>query len=136
MPASVRATLIAALLAGVDSFGFTVPAGKSECFHELAKASDRVSGDWKVLSGGMMDLDVQASHTMCTLPRSEPRLSAGHASQVTSPSGDHVYAAEREMQGSFAFYATGEGAAACQSSRPWQPGHPGHPAHDACTPCE
>ena len=26
--------------------------------------------------------------------------------QVTSPSGDHFYAAEREMEGSFAFYTT------------------------------
>lgn len=79
--------LILAHLPVAAPFGFLVPAGKSECFHELARASDRLSGDWKVLSGGMMDLDVQ----------------------VTSPSGDHVYAAEREMQGSFAFYATAEG---------------------------
>lgn len=29
--------------------------------------------------------------------------------QVTSPSGDHVYAAEKETEGSFAFYTTNEG---------------------------
>eukprot|EP00320_Phaeocystis_rex_P014988 CAMPEP_0119083042 /NCGR_PEP_ID=MMETSP1178-20130426/124115_1 /TAXON_ID=33656 /ORGANISM="unid sp, Strain CCMP2000" /LENGTH=198 /DNA_ID=CAMNT_0007065867 /DNA_START=11 /DNA_END=607 /DNA_ORIENTATION=+ len=79
--------LLGCLLGRVASFGFTVPAGKSECFHESAKASERLSGEWKVLKGGMMDLDVQ----------------------VTSPSGDHVYAAEREMEGSFAFYTTNEG---------------------------
>ena len=58
--ARLRVVLLVGAAARVASFGFTVPAGKSECFHELAKASDRLSGEWKVLSGGMMDLDVQA----------------------------------------------------------------------------
>ena len=48
-------------VAHAAAFGFTVPAGKSECFHEAAKTSERLSGEWKVLKGGMMDLDVQAS---------------------------------------------------------------------------
>jgi len=69
-----------------DGFGFTVEAGKVECFEEAAKSSERVSGDWHVQDGSH-ELDVT----------------------VTSPSGEHVYAAEREMQGSFAFYASTEG---------------------------
>ena len=52
--------LLGCLVGRAASFGFTVPAGKSECFHESAKASERLSGEWKVLKGGMMDLDVQA----------------------------------------------------------------------------
>ena len=52
--------LLGCLVGRAASFGFTVPAGKSECFHESAKASERLSSEWKVLKGGMMDLDVQA----------------------------------------------------------------------------
>ena len=46
--------------------------------------------------------------TQGLLQRFTPLISATRH-QVTSPSGDHVYAAEREMEGSFAFYTTNEG---------------------------
>ena len=59
MSSALRRTVVCLLFGRAESFGFTVPAGKSECFHELAKASERLSGEWKVLKGGMMDLDVQ-----------------------------------------------------------------------------
>ena len=62
--------LLGCLVGRAASFGFTVPAGKSECFHESAKASERLSGEWKVLKGGMMDLDVQACRRPPLLKRS------------------------------------------------------------------
>ena len=62
--------LLGGLVGRAASFGFTVPAGKSECFHESAKASERLSGEWKVLKGGMMDLDVQACRRPPLLKRS------------------------------------------------------------------
>ena len=43
--------------------------------------------------------------TQGLLQRFTPYISATRH-QVTSPSGDHVYAAEGEMEGSFAFYTT------------------------------
>jgi hypothetical protein len=46
------------LPAGSEGFGFEVPAGKKECFAEAAKSSERIAGDWRVLSGGVLDLDV------------------------------------------------------------------------------
>mmetsp|Transcript_36614 Transcript_36614/g.118064 ORF Transcript_36614/g.118064 Transcript_36614/m.118064 type:complete len:202 (+) Transcript_36614:41-646(+) len=85
----VRRLLLIALaqVAPVIGFGFTVEAGGKTCFDETVKSSERVSGDWRVLSGGILDLDVE----------------------VTSPSGEHVYSAEREAAGSFAFFATDSG---------------------------
>ena len=62
--------LLGCLVGRAASFGFTVHAGKSECFHESAKASERLSGEWKVLKGGMMDLDVQACRRPPLLKRS------------------------------------------------------------------
>ena len=55
-----------------------------------------------------------AARTASEEPRKRPlrqstRCHAATRHQVTSPSGDHVYAAEREMEGSFAFYTTNEG---------------------------
>lgn len=82
----MRWLLAAALLPVVWSFGFTVPEGKQECFEETAKASDHVSGEWRVAKGGVLD---------------EVR--------VTSPAGDHVYSSEGDASGSFDYYATVEG---------------------------
>ena len=68
-----RCWLFAGCLVGhAASFGFTVPAGKSECFHESARASERLSGEWKVLKGGMMDLDVQVCRCLHSWPRNKP----------------------------------------------------------------
>mmetsp|Transcript_12047 Transcript_12047/g.37045 ORF Transcript_12047/g.37045 Transcript_12047/m.37045 type:complete len:203 (-) Transcript_12047:430-1038(-) len=84
---ALSAALLAAILAPGAGFGFSVEAGKRQCFDELAKASERIAGEWRVLSGGALDLDVK----------------------VTSPIGEHVYSAEHEAAGSFAFYAADAG---------------------------
>jgi hypothetical protein len=74
---SHRCRLVLACLVGrAASFGFTVPAGLVECFHESAKASERLSGEWKVLKGGMMDLDVQACRRSHRFGRRHPRAVA------------------------------------------------------------
>lgn len=85
----LRYLLLLLLLTPSQSFSFTVPAGKRECYHETARVGERVAGEWRVLNveGIALDLDVA----------------------VTSPSDDHVYAAEGELRGSFAFSATSEG---------------------------
>jgi hypothetical protein len=119
--------------AGGHGFGFSVGAGQKQCFDEPAKSSERIAGEWKVVSGGLLDLDVTVRsqtpghavasaagrdahlHPNYCLPR-RPRGRAAHrfaclhrAIQVTSPNGDHVYSAEHEAAGSFAFYATDTG---------------------------
>lgn len=74
--------LLGCLVGRAASFGFTVPAGKSECFHESAKASERLSGEWKVLKGGMMDLDVQACRRPHRLGRRQSCCSGPHATSL------------------------------------------------------
>lgn len=91
--ARARALLVAAALPTAAPFGFTVAPSSSECFNEVAKASDRVAGEWLVLA-----------------PEGAGAAAAVLDVLVTSPSGDHVYSAGGELQGSFAFYATAEGA--------------------------
>lgn len=83
----LRALLLAASSALCSGFGFVVPSGEEVCFHENAKASERIHCEWNVQKGGMLDLDVK----------------------VTSPTNDHVYSALQESLGSMAFYATVEG---------------------------
>eukprot|EP00967_Tisochrysis_lutea_P137000 scaffold245098_cov31-Tisochrysis_lutea.AAC.1 len=58
---ALSAALLAAILAPGAGFGFSVEAGKRQCFDELAKASERIAGEWRVLSGGALDLDVKES---------------------------------------------------------------------------
>jgi hypothetical protein len=52
------AALLLGLPAGGHGFGFSVGAGQRQCFDELAKSSERVAGEWRVVSGGSLDLDV------------------------------------------------------------------------------
>ena len=82
----LRAVLLGALTARCSGFGFVVPVGEQVCFHESANAGERIAGEWNVVSGGMLDLDVT----------------------VTSP-GKNVHSALGESLGSFAFHATEEG---------------------------
>ena len=53
-------------------FSFEVPTGKSECFQELAKASDHVSGDWYLSKhyegGSTQTVDVQVECRMNLSP--------------------------------------------------------------------
>jgi len=55
---SLRLALLLGLPACAHGFGFSVEPGKKLCFEEAAKSSERISGEWRVLSGGVLDLDV------------------------------------------------------------------------------
>jgi len=50
--------LLLVLPAGGHGFGFSVGAGQKQCFDEPAKSSERIAGEWRVMSGGLLDLDV------------------------------------------------------------------------------
>ena len=54
-----------ACIARVHAFGFTVLSGKVECFQEGAKASERVSGEWRVQSANAIDIDVKVRAVPC-----------------------------------------------------------------------
>ena len=77
------------VFAPVIGFGFTVEAGGKTCFDETVKSSERVSGDWRVLSGGILDLDVEvlaSAVSISTRPRpTTPCTCRDTSTAVTAP---------------------------------------------------
>ena len=80
---------LAQVFAPVIGFGFTVEAGGKTCFDETVKSSERVSGDWRVISGGVLDLDVEvpaSAVSISTRPRpTTPVTCRDPATAVTAP---------------------------------------------------
>lgn len=88
----LAAVFVAAATIG---FGFTVPAGGKECFEERAHANEHMQGQWSV-------------HLAAEQLHDGGKLLGWHVS-ATSPSGDLVYSAETEREGSFDYYASADG---------------------------
>lgn len=79
--------LLCLLAAAAQGFVFQLPGGADECFEEMVRASDHVSGQWEVSLGAVL-----------------------HTVKVLNPSGEEVHSVTAEQSGSFDYYATDEGA--------------------------
>ena len=93
------ALIAASLLPTARPFSFEVGVGKVECFQELAKASDHVSGDWQLQGTKKLDapadelptLDVQVGPdcARATLMRTPYVVRAGEAHGGAGPHHGH-----------------------------------------------
>eukprot|EP00002_Diphylleia_rotans_P007243 TRINITY_DN1674_c0_g1_i1.p1 TRINITY_DN1674_c0_g1~~TRINITY_DN1674_c0_g1_i1.p1 ORF type:complete len:214 (+),score=54.74 TRINITY_DN1674_c0_g1_i1:52-693(+) len=78
---------LALCIASADALSVNIAAGAHECFYEELSPNQGVHFDFRVLSGGVLDIDVK----------------------VTSPDGDVLYEGQRENHGNVMFRADTEG---------------------------
>ena len=73
--AAAAVLLAAAAAARVGALQILLPAHEEECFYEQIEASNKYTGSFEVISGGMQDVDV----TVCALLAAADRWSVAAA---------------------------------------------------------